>query len=146
MAEKESKLASFWNTPFTKFCFGMSHNGDRRWLNLNYNASSLYNVFADGVYKPTYAGRHAWKSLIADSSLQYNCNKEGFNVLINKDGFKIRVALVANDESDCDSCNSWLGCGCTNGEFGGICANWALARVADNGGKDITAFGYLFVQ
>ena len=57
-------------------------------------------------------------------------------MLINKDGFKIRVALVANDESDCDSCNSWLGCGCTNGEFGGICANWALARVADNGGKD----------
>ena len=144
MVEKESKLASFWNTPFTKICFGMSHNGDRRWLKLNYNASSLYNVFADGVYKPTYAGRHAWKSLIADSSLQYNCNKEGFNVPAYKDELAIRVGFVGNDQNDCVTCNSWLGCGFTNI---GTCTNVAPSTLnPDNGGRKFTAFGYLFVQ
>ncbi|XP_028396065.1 uncharacterized skeletal organic matrix protein 5-like isoform X2 [Dendronephthya gigantea] len=57
LAEKESKLASYWNTPFTKICLGMSYNGDKKWMTFDYNASSLYGVIADGQFRPTTAGR-----------------------------------------------------------------------------------------
>jgi hypothetical protein len=70
LPEKESKLASYWNTPFKKICLGMTVNGSRKWMMLDYEASSLYSVIADGQYQSTTAGRPAWKSLIADSSLQ----------------------------------------------------------------------------
>ena len=82
--------------------------------------------------------------LIADSSLQYNCNKEGFNVPAYKDELAIRVGFVGNDQNDCVTCNSWLGCGFTNI---GTCTNVAPSTLnPDNGGRKFTAFGYLFVQ
>ena len=48
LTEKESKLAPYWNTPFKKICLGMTVNGDRKWMVLDYEASSLYSVIADG--------------------------------------------------------------------------------------------------
>ncbi|CAB4020140.1 Hypothetical predicted protein, partial [Paramuricea clavata] len=47
LTEKESKLPSYWNTPFKKICLGMTVNGDRKWMMLDYEASSLYSVIAD---------------------------------------------------------------------------------------------------
>ena len=43
LTEKESKLAPYWNTPFKKICLGMTVNGDRKWMVLDYEASSLYS-------------------------------------------------------------------------------------------------------
>ena len=108
ISEKESKLTSYSNTPFTKICLGMSHNGKRKWMTLNYAASSLYSVIADGQFRATTAGKATWKSLITGSSLQNNCKKEGFNVKFNSDS-AMRIGIVANNEVHCDSCDSWLG-------------------------------------
>ena len=47
----------YWNTPFQKICVGMTVNGDTRWMMLEYEASSLYNVIADGEYLSTSAGK-----------------------------------------------------------------------------------------
>ncbi|XP_028396242.1 uncharacterized skeletal organic matrix protein 5-like [Dendronephthya gigantea] len=142
LAKKESKLDSYCKTPFTKICLGMSYNGDKRWMTFKYTASSLYSVLADGQFRATTAGRTAWKSLIAGSSLQRNCNKEGFNVLRVYD-YKLRIGIVANEQNDCNSCDSWLGFGTAiNGK---TCGNFA-AHSPDNGYKDLVTFAYILVQ
>ena len=118
----------------------MSYNGDKRWMTFDYTASSLYSVIADGQFRATTAGRAAWKSLIMSSSLQHNCNREGFNVLL-----RMKIGLFANQENHCGSCDSWLGFGT---EIGGkTCGNYAHSEWSpDNGAKDLVAFGYILVQ
>ena len=127
----------------------MSHNGTREWMNLDFTANSLYSVIADGMFQATTAGRAAWKSIIADSSLQHNCNKEGFNVPINGRS-TIRLGIVANNQNDCNSCDSWLGLGATYDStqvmHQDVCGNRAICCKADNGNKNIKTFGYIFVQ
>jgi hypothetical protein len=38
----------------------MTVNGDRKWMMLDYEATSLYNLMEDGQYRKTTAGRPAW--------------------------------------------------------------------------------------
>ena len=142
LAEKESKLASYWNTPFTKICLGMSYNGTRKWMTFNYTASSLYSVIADGQFRATTAGRATWKSLIAGSSLQHYCNKEGFNIP-KTTGRAIRIGITANEYHNCNSCNSWIAYGISRSEK--TCGNHANYK-PDNGVKDFATFGYILVQ
>ncbi|XP_028414184.1 uncharacterized skeletal organic matrix protein 5-like [Dendronephthya gigantea] len=138
LTEKESKLASYWNTPFTKICLGMTYNGDRKWMSFKYTGTSLYTVIEDGQFRATGAGRAAWKSLIANSSLQRNCNREGFNIYLR---FRIRIGLVANNEEGCNSCDSWLGYGAMDSGSGNVARFYA-----DNGDKNLATFGYILVQ
>ncbi|XP_028412859.1 uncharacterized skeletal organic matrix protein 5-like [Dendronephthya gigantea] len=143
LTEKESKLASYWNTPFTKICLGMSYNGDTKWMSFNYTATSLYSVIADGHFRGTTAGRAAWKSLIADSSLQKNCNREGFNNIHKTTKIQMRIGLAANEQEDCNSCDSWIG-------YGARSTGWTCGNVArhggDNSNKNLATFGYILVQ
>ena len=151
--EKESKLASYWNTPFKKICLGMSVNGDRKWMMLVYEASSLYSLIADGQYHRTSAGRATWLSLIAGSSLQANCNDEGFNmnftrVLVGALSHKyLRLGLVGNNENGCETPDSWIGFGVEyvnkyGNERNQACGN----RVFHTNPVNLPAFGYIFVQ
>jgi hypothetical protein len=79
--EKQTKLASYWNTPFNKICLGMKVNGATKWIALNYTTNSLNSVIEDGTFqKGTTFGKEAWKSLVNGSSLQENCDEEGFNI------------------------------------------------------------------
>jgi hypothetical protein len=130
----------------------MSHNGKRKWMTLNYAASSLYSVIADGQFRATTAGKATWKSLITGSSLQNNCKKEGFNVKFNSDS-AMRIGIVANNEVHCDSCDSWLGFGAEYGPIDGgtwtnkmVCGNKADCCYPDNGSKTLVTFGYILVQ
>ncbi|XP_028396104.1 uncharacterized skeletal organic matrix protein 5-like isoform X2 [Dendronephthya gigantea] len=167
LEEKESKLASYWNTPFTKICLGMSYNGHRHWMVFNYTASSLYSVIADRKFTETTAGAAAWKSLISSSNLQANCNKEGFNVRANGGSLRSRIGIFANGEKGCETCESWLGFG-SGYYYNGIsqkmvlsCGNIFPVAIDDddddddddngdisakNGNKHFAAFGYIFVQ
>ena len=152
ISEKEGKLASYWNTPFTKICLGMSHNGKRKWMTLNYAASSLYSVIADGQFRATNATRATWKSLIAGSSLQYNCKREGFNVNFNGNS-AMRIGIVANNQGNCNSCNSWLGFSTASVNNDGdtwtnkmVCGNKAGCCYPDNGSKTLVTFGYILIQ
>ena len=116
-------------------------------------ASSLFSLIADGQYRNTSLGRDKWKGLIRNASLQTYCNKEGFNaVCAGYEYFysKARIGIVANQESDCNSCDSRIGFG-TAGHFGGnnTCGNEAKADDRldpDNGEKHIPAMGFVFVQ
>ena len=145
---QESKLPTYWNTSFSKICLGMKINQQLRFIVIHKQADSLYSLIADGQYRATSLGREKWKELIgSQGSLQYNCNKEGFNVVCSWSEYsKARIGIVSNNEDGCDSCNSRIGFG-TAGRAGNLntCGNEADGS-PDNGDKHIKAMGYILVQ
>ncbi|XP_028417794.1 uncharacterized protein LOC114542445 isoform X1 [Dendronephthya gigantea] len=154
LTEKQTKLASYWNTPFRKICLGMKVNNETRWIALDFAASSLYNVIGDGSFKNTSAGKEAWKSLVNGSALLENCNKEGFSVVNNfKSSYfvsyvRVRIGLMTNNQDDCDSCNSCIGfgtsAGCNNDIRMTTCGNMAICGHLNN--KNTPAFGFILVE
>ena len=112
--DHETKLPTYWNTSFSKICLGMKINDSQSmFIVINQQANSLYSLIADGQYRSTSLGRDKWKSLIgSEASLQYNCNKEGFNAY-GKDlnHSKARIGILGNNENDCDNCDSRIGFG-----------------------------------
>ena len=109
----ETKLPTYWNTPFNKICLGMKIGQQFKSVVINHQARSLYSLIADGKYRATSLGRNSWKKLIGSrASLQPYCNKEGFNVLCTDgNGSKARIGIVANDQNVCSSCDSRIGFG-----------------------------------
>ena len=109
----------------------------------------MYSLIADGQYRATSLGRDTWKLLIgSEASLQYNCNKEGFNVFSHDypGKSKARIGIISNDQDNCALSDSRIGFG-TGGYPGNSssCGNEAK-WVPDNGEKHIKAMGYILVQ
>ena len=144
----ETKLPTYWNTPFNKICLGMKIGQQFRSVVINHQARSLYSLIADGKYRATSLGRNTWKTLIGSrASLQPNCNKEGFNAIGASTGnSKARIGILGNEQNDCNSCDSRIGFG-TGGysDDSNTCGNDATAR-PDNGDQHIKAMGYILVQ
>ncbi|KXJ07832.1 putative skeletal organic matrix protein 5 [Exaiptasia diaphana] len=120
-----------------------------RWIRLNYKASSLYSVIADGKYRKVTIGRNVWKSLIAGSSLQKNCNKEGFNVVpgeVNHE--RVRIGISSNNENACYNNDSRIGFGGDGIKCGrGRLSTGNCARVGgDNGDNTTPAHGYILAM
>ena len=141
---QETKLPTYWNTPFSKICLGMKIGHQINFILINQHANSLYSLIADGQYRATSLGRNTFKTLIgSQASLQHNCNKEGFNVVSTS---KARIGILGNNERDCISCNSRIGFG-TGGypDDSNTCGNEAVFS-PDNGDKHIKAMGYILVQ
>ena len=115
---------------------------------VNKQANSLYSLIADGQHRNTSLGRGTWKKLIgSQASLQYNCNKEGFNAACFFDvNSKARIGIVGNNEDDCLTCDSRIGFG-TGGYLNetNTCGNVASV-LSDNGNVNIKAMGYILVQ
>ena len=142
MTQIEAKSALYHNTPFKKVCLGMTRNGVTNWILDNYTATSLYSVIADGNYRKTNTGRAEWMSLINDTSLQDNCNKEGFNVKCSRSGRKLRIGIFGNNEDKCDSCDSVIGFGIEMNKW-----NWPSGNIHYyNTNIKLKTFGYIFVQ
>ena len=144
---KETKLPTYWNTPFSKICLGMRLGQQTKFIVLNKHANSLYSLIADGIYRSTSLGRGTWKSLLGSlSSLQPNCKMEGFNAHPKLSFAKARIGVLGNNENDCSTCNSRIGFG-TGGDTddSNTCGNEAKYG-GDNGDKHIKAMGYIFVQ
>ena len=133
----------------------MKYNGDLRAFSFSYPASSLYSLIADGNYRQTNLGRTTWKGLISGSSLQHNCNKEGFNARIAHHSVhgwpRARIGIIANEQNDCGSPDSFLGLGtyshnvCHYKQLSNAAGNLAQCR-PDNGYKNIKAMGYILVR
>ena len=106
-------------------------------------ANSLYSLIEDENYRATSLGRNTWKSLIGSSaSLQYNCNKEGFNA-VPTTWRRVRIGFVANNEHHCNNCDSFIGFGSVMADL--TCGNYVVYG-ADNGNRNIKAMGYILVQ
>ena len=152
--DQETKMPTYWSTAFNNICLGMKLGDTTNWIKLNYTAESLHSVIADGVYKPTSIGRNTWKSLLDDSSLQTECNIEGFNSHASAINVPrpavVRIGIITdNMVSNCQSCNSRIGFG-GGGDMLGLevnpCGNEAVYRDLDNGEKHLKAFCYILLQ
>ena len=145
MDTHETKLPTYWNTPFNKICLGMKIGQQFKSVVINHQARSLYSLIADGKYRATSLGRNTWKKLIGSrASLQLNCNKEGFNVF--KTTSKARIGILGNEYNNCYKPDSRIGFG-TAGypDDSNTCGNEAL-HGGDNGDQHIKAMGYILVQ
>ena len=145
---QETKLPTYWETPFSKICLGMNYGHQNRFIVIEKQAASLYSLIADGQHRATSLSREKWKSLIGpEGSLQPHCNMEGFNAVgTRSDLAKARIGIIGNEQDHCDSCDSRIGFG-TGGlhDDSNTCGNEAM-HSADNGDKHIKAFGYILVQ
>ncbi|KAL9953701.1 hypothetical protein ACROYT_G041156 [Oculina patagonica] len=145
---QETKLPTYWNTSFSKICLGMKIGQQINFIVINKQANSLYSLIADGQYRATSLGRNTWKTLIgSQASLQYNCNKEGFNAASGDTTLgKARIGFLGNNEKDCYRCDSRIGFG-TGGRHddSNTCGNEAMMS-PDNGDKHIKAVGYILVE
>ena len=152
--QNETKMPSFWSTPFTKLCLGVQAAGqETNWITVSYNASSLHSLMSTNTHYATNVGRGRWKSLFADSSLQQNCNMEGFNVKPSggkNDAAVTRIGILGNDGNNCGSCISRTGFG-SEGPRGGqnkdnSCGNESGNFRPDNGKKQIKANCFILLQ
>eukprot|EP00794_Sanderia_malayensis_P008725 gene8725-9656_t len=149
---EEAKFPAFSSTNMTSICFGMKFAGVTKWIRLTVDRSqSLLDLFKDGNPVYTSLGRDKWKSLIADASLQVNCNREGVNVKRSSTGnIEARIGIFSNQQNDCTSPDSFIGVGLINGNacgqhIGISCGNFAKCN-ADNGDKKSPAMCYLYIQ
>ena len=148
---QETKLPTYWDTPFSKICLGMRIANQIKFIVVNKQASSLYSLIADGQYRATTLGRDSWKALIgSQASLQTNCNKEGFNAGCNSTVLsKARIGIFGSNEGDCSSCNSRIGFGSGSGNpCGNLNTNGHNGRpnAGHNRWHNIKAMGYILVQ
>ena len=143
MAKNETKLASYHNTPFDKICLGMTENDVTNWILVNYTATSLYSVIADGIYNETNLGGEAWKSLINDTKLQSNCIQEGFNAQCLGKGRKSRIGILTSDNNNCVACKTVIGFGIKIQSLRWSSGYWYYYSISEN--QKFT-FGSIFVQ
>ena len=131
-----------------------------KWIMINdIQASSLFNLIADGVFNSTNVGRETWRSLIDPSFFQENCNVEGLNVQPKISSWgnyvKVRIGIVANNQNHCSSCDSCIGFGISVRSCGGYDltnTSCGVSRAAcdlenrKDPNKNMAAFGYILVQ
>ncbi len=149
----EAKLASYSTVPFTKVLLRFEYPiGSGTWRNLSFNhtGQSMYAIMSGNTYialNPAL-GREAWKNVLGNtSSLQPNCNREGFN---NHHSYAMaRIGIISNQENDCESPDSRIGIG-TKGDAcsqnTGISVGNSGRCSADRGDADLVAFGVLFAK
>jgi hypothetical protein len=154
----EAKFSSFNTVPFTEVGIGIEYPIKVGVLTPTYlkiataPTASMFALFSPNLFvKPLVPiGRAAWKSLIAGSSLQLNCNQEGFNTVCGANA-GARIGIVSNQENDCLSCDSYIGIGAAGFPCGAnqerSVGNIARAAcLADNGDKNLAGFGVVFVR
>ena len=150
----KTKMPTFWSTPFTKLCLGMQAAGqETNWITVSYQASSLYSLMSTNTFQSTKVGKGKWKSLLVESSLQKNCNREGFNVKpsgAENDAAVTRIGLLGDNNNNCPSCNSRIGFGSKGSRLGqhddNSCGNESVDLKADNGEKHIEANCFILIQ
>lgn len=147
----ETKLPTYWKTPFDKICLGMKIGQQKRFIVVHKKAISLHSLIADGQNRNTLLGRGTWKSLIGvNASLQSSCNKEGFNVVdfvSSPQKTKARIGLIANEVDECIGCDSRIGFGTGGRPFdSNVCGNSASWNPGEHDRSNTEAFCYILVQ
>lgn len=144
--KEETKLPTYWITPFSKICLGMKIDQKDNFVSVDKEACSLYSLIADGQYRATSLGRDTWKSLIGSAgSLQPNCNNEGFNAVRSR-YIGARIGILGSKQNDCSSPGSRIGFGIGGYPDDSNTCGYEAIRSQDNGARDIKAMGYILVQ
>jgi hypothetical protein len=138
----EAKLQSYVALPFATLLIGMRDESGTRWTELTLGGSSLRDLMAT-KYHPTALGRAVWEQLPGPGSLQLYCNLEGVNVVTPQTS--VRLGIVANEQNDCLSCDSFIGFGAQHFSDKMACGN--IARFSpDHGDRVDPDFGYIMAR
>jgi hypothetical protein len=109
----DAKFASFNEVPFTDAWISTANASGQGSIvvpNPTPN-TTLLSRFQGANYQLVSPplGRNAWVASQAGTTLQVNCNREGFN--LNSANVKARIGLEANEQNDCGSSDSVVGIG-----------------------------------
>ena len=150
---EEAKFEAFNSVRFKSICYGLEYAGTKRWLHLPIGETSLLHMFNANKYVKTRVGKSAWRSLVPNSSMQINCNREGINVKQGESQHILaRIGIASNNENDCKSSDSVIGSGFDDRRnyCGPIFKLMSSGNVAgcttDNGAKALPANSYLLVK
>lgn len=145
---EETKLATYWDKPFSKVCVGMKVGSRIKFAKIDQKADSLHSLIADGQHRATSLGRNAWKDLIgSDASLQANCNIEGFNVEgTSRRHSRARIGIATNEKNDCGSCDSRIGLGIGGYPDKNVSCGNVVRHGGGNGDRTIQAVGYILMH
>ncbi|XP_048585752.1 uncharacterized protein LOC116609941 isoform X1 [Nematostella vectensis] len=147
----DMKLHTYSKLPFEKLCLGMRVGGSLEWLpvNMGKKVDSLFSVIAPGKYVATHISKNEWRKLVPGSSLQRNCNRQGFNnAPAGGNHSKVRIGFVANQENNCGSTDSRIGFGASGtacGQSSSSAGNEARCD-GDKGNKSVAGYGYILAQ
>jgi hypothetical protein len=152
----EAKLAVFNALSFSEIRVGMMYNDELRWIRIDYAANSLLSIFQTDSLTSITVPKSDWLSLLSNSLLQANCNRTGFNVRsgpLANDVVGVRLGIIANNEADCGSPDSFIGLGYT-GFMPGCETTIFLTTKTGNGStcttpadtRNTAAYGYLMVR
>jgi hypothetical protein len=129
----------------------MKVSGTTRWITISYTGSSLYSLIADGQHRQTNVGKSTWRSLLPQSSLQANCNKEGLNVRPDQGSSpnlsQARLGIISNEQNDCNSPDNFIGFGTMfkDRKLANSAGNFACCG-SDNGDMNIRVMGYILAR
>jgi hypothetical protein len=138
----EAKTTAFLNVRFSEVRLLFDTARMRRSLIVPIAAASIRDLIA-GERVVTTAMRSAWLNLVPDSRLQGHCNAQGFNVAPAAGQPRVRIGLLANEQRDCDTPDSWVGVGGWHYEARVTAGN--VARYA-GAGNDRTIASFVYVQ
>ena len=144
---QQTKLPTYWSTPFTKICLGMRVGGTTRFVLVSQSAGSLFSLIAGGKYRATSLHRNAWRSLVPNSSLQHHCGRQGFNVVSDRNGWsKARIGIINNNENNCETPDSRVGFGTGGHPDNNLSCGNIARHGGDIGDRTIPAIGYILVM
>jgi hypothetical protein len=150
LSTTEHKNAAFWKLPFKELRLGMIDAGMRRQIIVPHEASSLRALFR-GPRVKTNVGRATWMKLLASAQLQPSCNEEGFN-FDQGDRMRVRIGIVANEQADCESVDSYIGFGITEDGSCGlpdpeiVVGNFSPAACGGGNDRRTKAFGFVWIR
>jgi hypothetical protein len=156
LAFVEAKFRSFNEMPLKDIRVRMHDGSVSRFFPMALTGTSLRAIFStDSI--ATSGGRSKWSSLVPDPSLQDYCNQEGTNLEFPTGGpkLRVRIGLVANNEMDCDTPDSFIGFGVSMSSpgvcFGGTdplitVGNGARASCLAPKDKSTKLWGFLFIR
>ena len=148
----EAKFNAYSKVSFDAVCIRFKYSGFTKWLRINQKGASLLDTFKTGTYIPTSINRGIWKALIAESSLQQNCNRQGFNVYDDKGSIYPRIGYIGNEQYDCRTPDSFIALGSISfgSDHGSNLTSiscWSIASyIPDNGDKSRSTTGFILVQ
>ena len=146
--EKETKLPTYWSTPFKQLCVGMKVKNSVKFIPISYSANSMYDILAGGKFHSTVIPRNTWKSLIVGSSLQNNCGRQGFNAASSNRYARVRIGIIGNNENDCRTPDTLLGFGAVDTNQRIFCGKSNVPNSCGNtfNCKEVRAMGYIFAR
>lgn len=122
--EQEGKFDSYWSVPHSELRIGMHVGNQVAWLVLPLQATSLFHLIKDDKPLTTALPTAKWLGLLPGTKMQDGCQAQGLNIDPGKgktalyNYARVRIGLVGNAESDCQTPDSRIGLGGAGGTCG----------------------------